>query len=182
MELKPREHFSGAIKFETTAITTETTNAVSGKETAESDIKVLVFNVTPKEDESSFSVNRISIFEDNAASQNTIDPEIDHESFTLDKVITLNSTDDINTTGDTSEVLYVRLSDFTDENGQPLVGFEVRWVSSGSPLPLIIDGSNTYYEIEQSDLDKVEIQPPLHSNDDFNFKKCRYCKRYCNTR
>lgn len=170
VQLKPREHFSGAIKFETTVITTETTNAVSGKETAESDTKVLVFNVTPKADESSFSVNRISIFEDNAASQDTVDPEVDHESFTLDKVITLNSTDDINTTGDTSEVLYVRLSDFTDENGQPLVGFEVRWVSSGSPLPLIIDGSNTYYEIEQSDLDKVEIQPPLHSNDDFNFE------------
>ncbi|WP_275666041.1 retention module-containing protein [Vibrio sp. Isolate23] len=168
VQLNPRDNFSGAIKFDAKALTEEDANAVSGKETAESVVQELVFNVTPKADDSSFSVNRISIFEDNAASQNTVDP--DHEPFTLDKVITLNSTADIDTPGDTSEVLYVRLSDFTDENGQPLAGFEVRWVSSGDPLPLITDGSGSYYEIAQSDLDKVEIQPPLHSNEDFTFE------------
>ncbi|AIU68525.1 autotransporter adhesin [Vibrio coralliilyticus] len=170
VQLNPRDNFSGAIKFDAKALTEEGSNAVSGKETAESVVQELVFNVTPKADESSFSVNRISIFEDNAASQNTVDPDTDHEPFTLDKVITLNSTADIDTPGDTSEVLYVRLSDFTDENGQPLTGFEVRWVSSGDPLTLITDGSESYYEIAQSDLDKVEIQPPLHSNENFTFE------------
>ncbi|WP_143696937.1 retention module-containing protein [Vibrio coralliilyticus] len=170
VQLNPRDNFSGAIKFDAKALTEESSNAVSGKETAESVVQELVFNVTPVADDSSFSVNRISIFEDNAASQNTVDPDTDHEPFTLDKVITLNSTADIDTPGDTSEVLYVRLSDFTDENGQPLTGFEVRWVGSGDPLPLITDASGSYYEIAQSDLDKVEIQPPLHSNENFTFE------------
>ncbi|MFW7524438.1 cadherin-like domain-containing protein [Vibrio ostreicida] len=171
VQLDPRDNFSGSIKLDASVYSYEMNNALSGKQSVVSETQALVFNVTPSADDSHFSVNRIAIFEDNAASQNTLDPETDHQVFSLDKVITLNSTQDIDTPDDTSETLYIRLSDFTGENGQALTGFEVRWVSTGNPLPVITDDNgHRYYEIAQSDLNKVEIQPPLHSNENFTFE------------
>ncbi|MBA5764351.1 cadherin-like domain-containing protein, partial [Vibrio sp. 404] len=169
VQVNPIDHFSGAITFDVYAETKEGSNAYAGKETAESAVQELVINVEPRADQGSFSVNRITIFEDNAASQNTIDPTTDHLDFTLDKVIALGSTDDIDSANDNSETQFVQLSNFVEEGSPntPLDGYEVRWIGQGdSP---IVEVSPGVYQIPQSALPFVEIQPPLHSNENFSF-------------
>ncbi|WP_367971653.1 retention module-containing protein [Vibrio scophthalmi] len=167
VQVNPIDHFSGFIKFNATALTEETDNALAGKEQAESVVQELVINVNPIADQGSFSVNRITIFEDNAKTQDTIDPETDHEAFTLNKVISLGSTDDIDTPNDDSEAQFVQLDNFKSEDGSVLVGYEVRWIGTGdSPIVEISPG---VFEIPEAALPFVEIQPPLHSNVDFSF-------------
>ncbi|GAB2640324.1 T1SS-143 repeat domain-containing protein [Vibrio panuliri] len=167
VQVNPIDHFSGAITFDVYALTEEGDNPLAGKNTAESVKQELVINVAPQADQGTFSVNRITIFEDNAATQDTIDPDTDHLDFTLDKVITLGSTDDIDTVDDNSETQFVRLSNFVAENGDPLVGFEVRWIGSGDDP--IVEVSPGVYQVPQEALPFVEVQPPLHSNENFRF-------------
>ncbi len=167
VQVNPIDHFSGAITFNVYAITEETDNPLAGKETAESVAQPLVINVSPVADQGTFSVNRITIFEDNAATQDTIDPETDHLDFTLNKVVTLGSTDDIDTVGDNSESQFIQLTNFELENGDPLVGYEVRWIGTGDNP--IVEVSPGVFQVPESALPFVEIQPPLHSNENFRF-------------
>lgn len=167
VQVNPIDHFSGFIKFNATALTEETDNALAGKEQAESVVQELVINVNPIADQGMFSVNRITIFEDNAKTQDTIDPETDHEAFTLNKVISLGTTDDIDTPDDDSEAQFVQLDNFKSEDGSVLVGYEVRWIGTGASP--IVELSPGVFEIPEAALPFVEIQPPLHSNKDFSF-------------
>ncbi|MGF1911498.1 cadherin-like domain-containing protein, partial [Vibrio kasasachensis] len=169
VQVNPIDHFSGAITFDVYAETKEGSNAYAGKETAESVVQELVINVEPRADQGSFSVNRITIFEDNAATQDTVNPDTDHLDFTLDKVISLGSTDDIDALNDASETQLVRLSNFVEEGAPntPLVGYEVRWIGTGDNP--IVEVSPGVYEIPEFALPYVEVQPPLHGNENFSF-------------
>ncbi|NOJ18755.1 retention module-containing protein [Vibrio jasicida] len=163
VEVDPSEHFSGQIKLDVTAITTEGTNPLTGKETARSDTEEIVIDVNPIADEGSFTVHRINIFEDNARTQDTVDPVTDHDPLQLSEVIKMTPSVDI----DGSEELFVRISNFS-ENGVTLV-----WLDNASPSQIntVTDGGGNvlYYEIPEANLADVEVLPPLHSNDDFTF-------------
>ncbi|MEL7457952.1 MAG: cadherin-like domain-containing protein, partial [Pseudomonadota bacterium] len=163
VELDPSEHFSGQIKLDVTAITTESTNPLTGKETARSETEEIVIDVSPVADQADFVVNRINIFEDNARTQDTVDPVADHDPLQLSEVITMTPSVDI----DGSEELFVRISNFS-ENGVTLV-----WLDNASPSQIntVTDGGGNvlYYEIPEANLADVEVLPPLHSNNDFTF-------------
>ncbi|AYO11596.1 retention module-containing protein [Vibrio campbellii] len=163
VEVDPSEHFSGQIKLDVTAITTESTNPLTGKETARSETEEIVIDVSPVADQADFVVNRIDIFEDNARTQDTVDPVTDHDPLQLSEVITMTPSVDI----DGSEELFVRISNFS-ENGVTLV-----WLDNASPSQIntVTDGGGNvlYYEIPEANLADVEVLPPLHSNDDFTF-------------
>ncbi|AXB33018.1 type I secretion C-terminal target domain-containing protein [Vibrio campbellii] len=163
VEVDPSEHFSGQIKLDVTAITTESTNPLTGKETARSETEEIVIDVSPVADQTDFVVNRIDIFEDNARTQDTVDPVKDHDPLQLSEVITMTPSVDI----DGSEELFVRISNFS-ENGVTLV-----WLDNASPSQIntVTDGGGNvlYYEIPEANLADVEVLPPLHSNNDFTF-------------
>ncbi|MGL5653947.1 MAG: hypothetical protein ACRDC5_05795, partial [Vibrio sp.] len=161
VQVDPSDNFSGQIKLDVTAISQELTNFVTGKQTAQSETKQIVIDVAPDADRGSFTVNRISIFEDNAASQNALDPRVEHDPLLLSEVIRMTGSADV----DGSETLFVRLSDFTD-SGATLV-----WLGAGaSPITLgTYPNGTTYYEIPQSVLAQVEVLPTAHSNQDFSF-------------
>ena len=163
VEVDPSEHFSGQIKLDVTAITTESTNPLTGKETARSETEEIVIDVSPVADQTDFVVNRIDIFEDNARTQDTVDPVTDHDPLQLSEVITMTPSVDI----DGSEELFVRISNFS-ENGVTLV-----WLDNASPSQIntVTDGGGNvlYYEIPEANLADVEVLPPLHSNNDFTF-------------
>ncbi|OEE47821.1 retention module-containing protein [Vibrio anguillarum] len=161
VQVDPNDNFSGQIKLDITAITTEQNNAHVGKESARSETKEIVIDVSPVADMGSFSVNRVNVFEDNAATQNTVDPTTDHDPLLLSEVITMAGSVD----SDGSETLYVRLSDFS-ETGVTLI-----WLGAGaSEISQITDANgHTYYEVPEQYLDQVEVLPPLHSNADFTF-------------
>ncbi|MGR5163188.1 retention module-containing protein [Vibrio owensii] len=163
VEVDPSEHFSGQIKLDVTAITTESTNPLTGKETARSETEEIVINVNPVADQADFVVNRINIFEDNARTQDTVDPVTDHDPLQLSEVITMTPSVDI----DGSEELFVRISNFS-ENGVTLV-----WLDTANPsqITTVTDGSGNvlYYEIPEANLADVEVLPELHSNNDFTF-------------
>ncbi|AOY49243.1 hcalcium-binding protein [Vibrio cholerae] len=161
VQVDPADNFAGQIKLDVTAITKESTNYVAGKQTAQSETKEIVIDVAPEADRGSFTVNRISIFEDNASNQNAVDPSVEHDPLLLSEVISMTGSSD----ADGSEALFVRLSDFTD-TGATLV-----WLGSG-PSPITVGtypNGETYYEIPQSALSQVEVLPTKHSNENFSF-------------
>ncbi|MDA5313652.1 retention module-containing protein [Vibrio cholerae] len=161
VQVDPADNFAGQIKLDVTAITKESTNYVAGKQTAQSETKEIVIDVAPEADRGSFTVNRISIFEDNASNQNAVDPSVEHDHLLLSEVISMTGSSD----ADGSEALFVRLSDFTD-TGATLV-----WLGSG-PSPITVGtypNGETYYEIPQSALSQVEVLPTKHSNENFSF-------------
>ncbi|EKI0756545.1 retention module-containing protein [Vibrio cholerae] len=161
VQVDPADNFAGQIKLDVTAITKESTNYVAGKQTAQSETKEIVIDVAPDADRGSFTVNRISIFEDNASNQNAVDPSVEHDPLLLSEVISMTGSSD----ADGSEALFVRLSDFTD-TGATLV-----WLGSG-PSPITVGtypNGETYYEIPQSALSQVEVLPTKHSNENFSF-------------
>ncbi len=161
VQVDPADNFAGQIKLDVTAITKESTNYVAGKQTAQSETKEIVIDVAPEADRGSFTVNRISIFEDNASNQNAVDPSVEHDPLLLSEVISMTASSD----ADGSEALFVRLSDFTD-TGATLV-----WLGSGSS-PITIGtypNGETYYEIPQSALSQVEVLPTKNSNENFSF-------------
>ncbi|EKF9830021.1 retention module-containing protein [Vibrio cholerae] len=161
VQVDPADNFAGQIKLDVTAITKESTNYVAGKQTAQSETKEIVIDVAPEADRGSFTVNRISIFEDNASNQNAVDPSVEHDPLLLSEVISMTGSSD----ADGSEALFVRLSDFTD-TGATLV-----WLGSGSS-PITVGtypNGETYYEIPQSALSQVEVLPTKHSNENFSF-------------
>ncbi|MGY3572741.1 retention module-containing protein [Vibrio paucivorans] len=164
VEVDPNDEFSGQIKLEVTAVTSETNNIHAGKDTAESTTQEIVIDVAPVADKGSFSVSRINIFEDNAAAQDTDDPETDHDPLLLSEVITMSASVDT----DGSESLHVRISSFSED------GVSVIWLGdpADNPIVEVSDGAGgvAYYEIPELYLDQVEILPPKHSNEDFNFK------------
>lgn len=127
VQVDPADNFAGQIKLDVTAITKESTNYVAGKQTAQSETKEIVIDVAPEADRGSFTVNRISIFEDNASNQNAVDPSVEHDPLLLSEVISMTGSSD----ADGSEALFVRLSDFTD-TGATLV-----WLGSG-PSPITV--------------------------------------------
>ncbi|MET2845603.1 retention module-containing protein [Vibrio owensii] len=163
VEVDPSEHFSGQIKLDVTAITTESTNPLTGKETARSETEEIVINVNPVADQADFVVNRINIFEDNARTQDTVDPVTDHDPLQLSEVITMSPSDDI----DGSEELFVRIDNFSID------GVTLVWLDTANPSQIntVTDsgGNVLYYEIPESSLANVEVLPPLHSNEDFTF-------------
>ncbi|WP_336933306.1 retention module-containing protein [Vibrio cholerae] len=161
VQVDPADNFAGQIKLDVTAITKESTNYVADKQTAQSETKEIVIDVAPEADRGSFTVNRISIFEDNASNQNAVDPSVEHDPLLLSEVISMTGSSD----ADGSEALFVRLSDFTD-TGATLV-----WLGSG-PSPITVGtypNGETYYEIPQSALSQVEVLPTKHSNENFSF-------------
>ncbi|WP_061027094.1 retention module-containing protein [Vibrio jasicida] len=163
VEVDPSEHFSGQIKLDVTAITTEGTNPLTGKETARSDTEEIVIDVNPIADEGSFTVHRINIFEDNARTQDTVDPVTDHDPLQLSEVIKMTPSADI----DGSEELFVRIDNFSID------GVTLVWLDTANPSQIntVKDsgGNVLYYEIPESSLANVEVLPPLHSNEDFTF-------------
>ncbi|EOE6380188.1 retention module-containing protein [Vibrio cholerae] len=161
VQVDPADNFAGQIKLDVTAITKESTNYVAGKQTAQSEIKEIVIDVAPEADRGSFTVNRISIFEDNASNQNAVDPSVEHDPLLLSEVISMTGSSD----ADGSEALFVRLSDFTDTDATLV------WLGSG-PSPITVGtypNGETYYEIPQSALSQVEVLPTKHSNENFSF-------------
>ncbi|WP_237668436.1 T1SS-143 repeat domain-containing protein, partial [Vibrio sp. V38_P2S17PM301] len=164
VQVDPADNFSGQIKLDVTAITTESENAVSGKELARSETEQIVIDVAPVADKGSFSVNRISIFEDNASHQDAVDPTTEHDPLLLSEVITMTASPD----GDGSESMFVRISDFT------LDGVTMIWLGdpADNPIQEVFDdqGNLLYYEVPEAYLDQVEVLPPLNSNEDFSFK------------
>ncbi|MBE4035901.1 retention module-containing protein [Vibrio parahaemolyticus] len=163
VQVDPIDNFSGEIKIDVTAITTESVNPLTGKETARSETETIVIDVTPVADAGSFTVNRINIFEDNARTQDTVDPVTDHDPLQLSEVISMKPSADM----DGSEELFVRISNFSID------GVTLVWLDGANPSQIVevTDGNGNvlYYEIPESHLTNVEVLPPLHSNDDFTF-------------
>ncbi|EHR6778942.1 retention module-containing protein [Vibrio parahaemolyticus] len=163
VQVDPIDNFSGEIKIDVTAITTESVNPLTGKETARSETETIVIDVSPVADAGSFTVNRINIFEDNARTQDTVDPVTDHDPLQLSEVISMKPSADM----DGSEELFVRISNFSID------GVTLVWLDGVNPSQIVevTDGSGNvlYYEIPESQLTNVEVLPPLHSNDDFTF-------------
>ncbi|ODZ36375.1 RTX toxin [Vibrio parahaemolyticus] len=163
VQVDPIDNFSGEIKIDVTAITTESVNPLTGKETARSETETIVIDVSPVADAGSFTVNRINIFEDNARTQDTIDPVTDHDPLQLSEVISMKPSADM----DGSEELFVRISNFSID------GVTLVWLDGANPSQIVevTDGNGNvlYYEIPESQLTNVEVLPPLHSNDDFTF-------------
>ncbi|EPW6957564.1 retention module-containing protein [Vibrio parahaemolyticus] len=163
VQVDPIDNFSGEIKIDVTAITTESVNPLTGKETARSETETIVIDVSPVADAGSFTVNRINIFEDNARTQDTVDPVTDHDPLQLSEVISMKPSADM----DGSEELFVRISNFSID------GVMLVWLDGANPSQIVevTDGSGNvlYYEIPESQLTNVEVLPPLHSNDDFTF-------------
>ncbi|MGI3094969.1 retention module-containing protein [Vibrio diabolicus] len=163
VQIDPIDNFSGEIKIDVTAITTENNNPLSGKETARSETETIIIDVNPIADPGSFTVNRINVFEDNARTQDTVNPVTDHDPLQLSEVITMKPSADL----DGSEALFVRISDFSID------GVTLVWLDSAnlSQIVEVTDSSGNvlYYEVPESELANVEVLPPLHSNDDFIF-------------
>ncbi|MFH4572889.1 retention module-containing protein [Vibrio diabolicus] len=163
VQIDPIDNFSGEIKIDVTAITTENNNPLSGKETARSETETIIIDVNPIADPGSFTVNRINVFEDNARTQDTANPVTDHDPLQLSEVITMKPSADL----DGSEALFVRISDFSID------GVTLVWLDSANPSQIVevtdSSGNVLYYEVPESELANVEVLPPLHSNDDFTF-------------
>ncbi|MCS0401834.1 retention module-containing protein [Vibrio diabolicus] len=163
VQIDPIDNFSGEIKIDVTAITTENNNPLSGKETARSETETIIIDVNPIADPGSFTVNRINVFEDNARTQDTVNPVTDHDPLQLSEVITMKPSADL----DGSEALFVRVSDFAID------GVTLVWLDSANPSQIVevtdSSGNVLYYEVPESELANVEVLPPLHSNDDFTF-------------
>ncbi|HHF2995311.1 TPA: retention module-containing protein [Vibrio diabolicus] len=163
VQIDPIDNFSGEIKIDVTAITTENNNPLSGKETARSETETIIIDVNPIADPGSFTVNRINVFEDNARTQDTVNPVTDHDPLQLSEVITMKPSADL----DGSEALFVRISDFSID------GVTLVWLDSVNPSQIVevtdSSGNVLYYEVPESELANVEVLPPLHSNDDFTF-------------
>ncbi|MFH4411612.1 retention module-containing protein [Vibrio diabolicus] len=163
VQIDPIDNFSGEIKIDVTAITTENNNPLSGKETARSETETIIIDVNPIADPGSFTVNRINVFEDNARTQDTVNPVTDHDPLQLSEVITMKPSADL----DGSEALFVRISDFSID------GVTLVWLDSANPSQIVevtdSSGNVLYYEVSESELANVEVLPPLHSNDDFTF-------------
>ncbi|UFN71286.1 retention module-containing protein [Vibrio alginolyticus] len=163
VQIDPIDNFSGEIKIDVTAITTENNNPLSGKETARSETETIIIDVNPIADPGSFTVNRINVFEDNARTQDTVNPATDHDPLQLSEVITMKPSADL----DGFEALFVRISDFSID------GVTLVWLDSANPSQIVevtdSSGNVLYYEVPESELANVEVLPPLHSNDDFTF-------------
>ncbi|HHF2879268.1 TPA: retention module-containing protein [Vibrio diabolicus] len=163
VQIDPIDNFSGEIKIDVTAITTENNNPLSGKEAARSETETIIIDVNPIADPGSFTVNRINVFEDNARTQDTVNPVTDHDPLQLSEVITMKPSADL----DGSEALFVRISDFSID------GVTLVWLDSANPSQIVevtdSSGNVLYYEVPESELANVEVLPPLHSNDDFTF-------------
>ncbi|MFH4797093.1 retention module-containing protein [Vibrio alginolyticus] len=163
VQVDPIDNFSGEIRIDVTAITTENNNPLLGKDTARSETETIIIDVNPVADKGSFTVNRINVFEDNARTQNTVDPVTDHDPLQLSEVITMKPSADL----DGSEALFVRISNFSID------GVTLVWLDSANPSQIVevtdSGGNVLYYEVPESELASVEVLPPLHSNDDFTF-------------
>ncbi|WP_084659876.1 hypothetical protein [Vibrio sonorensis] len=162
----PDDHFSGQIEFSAVA-KTEEQDTFSALQEAQSAAQQLIVDVSPHADSGgTISTRRISIFEDNALNQDSIDPSQadQHDPFLLSEVITLSGSAD----QDSSEVLYVRISNVS------LEGVTLKWLDDLNPSQINQQNTPTgeleYYEIPYQYLSLVEVVPPLHSNEDFNFR------------
>ncbi|NOI32751.1 retention module-containing protein [Vibrio cyclitrophicus] len=164
--VNPIDNFSGQIEFKATAITEETLNpyddsdngGANDKTTARSVEQSIVIDVTADADPGSFSVNRISINEDNIDDPDYLGPLANKDAFTLDEVITMTGSVD----SDSSEELFVRISNVTE-------GSVLYFLGTTTVVPTITINGVDYQEIAYSDLANVEVVPTKHSNVDFTF-------------
>ncbi|WP_145981760.1 DUF5801 repeats-in-toxin domain-containing protein [Vibrio algivorus] len=139
LKVTPNKDFSGDIKLQAMAQSEEQGTAVSGKETANSEIKDIIVRVEPIADKDlTLQVTRVESDEDVAINL------ADH--------ITLNHPSDAT---DGSETLYVRISNLP--TGSQLL-------LNGEPISLETDGS---YEILYSELAQLEFLPAPESSGDF---------------
>ncbi|MBD8513689.1 retention module-containing protein [Photobacterium sp. CAU 1568] len=138
----PAENFSGDIRLELIAQSTETLNPLAGSETAQSVVQEVVINVLPVADDAQLKVTRVEGLED--------------EPIPLSDHITLTELDD--TADDFGvETLFVRISDLPD--GAVLL-------QNGTPLT---PDANGVYEFAYTDIGEIELQPVPESNVDFSF-------------
>ncbi|UIP30295.1 retention module-containing protein [Photobacterium sp. TLY01] len=138
----PADNFSGDIRLELIAQSTETLNPLAGSETAQSVVQEVVINVLPVADDAQLRVTRVEGLED--------------EPIPLSDHITLTELDD--TADDFGvETLFVRISGLPD--GAVLL-------QNGTPLS---PDANGVYEFAYTDIGEIALQPVPESNVDFSF-------------
>ncbi len=140
LAIKPDANYSGDIKLDIYATSTESGNVVDGKGTADSDHQEIVINVDPVADD--MTIHADANIKDN-----------EDTAIHLADVITANPSADT----DGSETYFVQLSGLPDGavvmvNGEPV-----------SP------DENGVYNINVDDLDNADLIPPPQSNVDFTF-------------
>ncbi|NAW63727.1 retention module-containing protein [Photobacterium halotolerans] len=138
----PADNFSGDIRLELIAQSTETLNPLAGSETAQSVVQEVVINVLPVADDAQLRVTRVEGLED--------------EPIPLSDHITLTELDD--TADDFGvETLFVRISGLPD--GAVLL-------QNGT---LLTPDANGVYEFAYTDIGEIALQPVPESNVDFSF-------------
>ncbi|SKA50927.1 retention module-containing protein [Photobacterium toruni] len=139
VEVNPVDNFSGDIELTIQAQSKENSNFVTGHQTADSEIKTVIINVSPVADDAVLKVTRVEANED--------------QRIDLSSHINLTSLDD-NTDG--SEALYLQISALPEG--------AVLYVND----QLLTPNADGVYEISYQDLNGLSLQPPLDSNVDFN--------------
>ncbi|MBC7001274.1 retention module-containing protein [Photobacterium sp. BZF1] len=142
IEIDPIDNFSGDIRLNITAQSTELGHFVPGSETAQITEEILI-NVLPVADDAQLKVSRVESLED--------------ESIALAPLIELIELDDLDDDFGV-ETLFVRISELPD--GALLS-------QNGSVLTPDVDG---VYEILYEELDQVVLIPVPESNVDFQIK------------
>ncbi|NVD08504.1 retention module-containing protein [Vibrio sp. JPW-9-11-11] len=163
VEVNPNDNYSGQIRLEATAITTEKRNpykeASVDKSRAESETQPIIIDVKADADLGSLSVHRIQIYEDNIDDPNKDPGDSNYEPFTLNEVIEMKPSVDM----DDSETLHARISEMTE-------GAQLKWVGQEpSQISTVTVDGKTYQEIPYDQLKYVEVIPDLHNNHDFKF-------------
>ncbi|WP_117235426.1 retention module-containing protein [Vibrio maerlii] len=153
----PADDFSGQVILDVTAITTERSNNDTVQATQQ-----VVIDVTPNPDSSSFTTQRIAIFEDNLATQDAV---TDVDYLLLSEVVNLASLNDV----DGSEEWFIRVS------GLDVSGAALEYLGDPIPEPNPIkqvlgqNGDVEYYEISANDLNLINVVPLKDSHDNFTF-------------
>ncbi|MBE1275818.1 retention module-containing protein [Enterovibrio baiacu] len=145
----PDENFSGDITVTVKAISTESDPAVV--DTAETDTSFII-RVEPSADDARLTTRRVFGSED----AGNADPDIaeSNTAIALGSAITLQSIDDT----DGSEALFVRIFDIPDG--------AVLQLNDGTTITTLTDTDR----VSIDDLDKLEIVPPVHSNENFTLQ------------
>ncbi|SMY38821.1 Poly(beta-D-mannuronate) C5 epimerase 7 [Photobacterium andalusiense] len=139
VEVNPVDNFSGDIELTIQAQSKENSNFVTGHQTADSEIKTVIINVSPVADDAVLKVTRVEANED--------------QRIDLSSHINLTSLDD-NTDG--SETLYLQISALPDG--------AVLYLND----QLLTPNGDGVYEISYQQLSGLSMQPPLDSNVDFS--------------
>ncbi|PSV98562.1 hcalcium-binding protein, partial [Photobacterium aquimaris] len=139
VEINPVDNFSGDIELTIQAQSKENNNFVTGHQTADSEVKTVIINVSPVADDAVLKVTRVEANED--------------QRIDLSPHISFTSLDD-NTDG--SETLYLQISALPDG--------AVLYLND----QLLTPNGDGVYEISYQQLSGLSMQPPLDSNVDFS--------------